>query len=53
MEYQHVRLNLLFWVTFDDLALCELFFHLTSAITIGIYTLEIISIYPVDTLACG
>jgi len=52
MEYQHVRLNLLFWVAFIVLALCVLLFHLSSAITIGIYTLEYTSMYRMDTLAC-
>jgi len=38
-----MRLKRLIWVSFDDLALCVSFFRFAYDISIGIYTLEIIS----------
>ena len=46
-------LNTVFWVAFIILALCVLLFRLTNDITIGIYTFEYTSMYPVDTRARG
>ena len=48
-----MRLNTDFWATFVILGLSRLIFHLTCYVSIGIYTLEYTSMYPVDTLACG
>ena len=48
-----MRLNTDFWVTFVILGLCRLIIHFACHVSIGIYTLESISMYPMGTLARG